>query len=396
MTVSASLRVLLLAPEPFYMERGTPMNVLRMCRVLCGAGHRVDLLTYPFGRDVEIPGLRIHRVPRPPGVRDVPIGFSRRKVVLDLLMGMRLAALVRPGRYDFIHAVEESVFLALPLTWLGIPLVYDVDSLLSEQLEYTGAVTNPFLLRCVRRLERLAFARSVAAITVCRSLSEVARRLHRELPVFVVEDAPLEEATRRPRPDQVEELRRSLGLEGRRCVVYTGNLESYQGFDLLLSALPRLRERIPDVALVLVGGEPAEVANLRARAEREGLTDLLRAVERRPAEEMPEWMALASVLVSPRSQGENTPLKVYTYMHSGTPIVATRRATHTQVLDDGTAFLCEATPECLAEALARALSEPELARACATRALERVRRDYCFEAFERKLLAAYEAIAATA
>jgi len=394
--VPAGLRVLLLAPEPFYTERGTPMNVLRMCRVLCGAGHRVDLLTYPFGRDVEIPGLRIHRVPRPPGIRDVPIGFSGRKVLLDLLMGMRLAALVRPGRYDFIHAVEEAVFLALPLSWLGIPIVYDVDSLLSEQLEYTGAVTNPLLLRCVRRLERLAFARSAAAITVCRSLSEAARRLHRELPVFVVEDAPLEEATRSPRPDRVEELRRSLGLEGRRCVVYTGNLESYQGFDLLLSALPRVRERVPDVALVLVGGEPAEVANLRARAEREGFAELLRAVGQRPAEEMPEWMALGSALVSPRSQGENTPLKVYTYMHSGTPIVATRRATHTQVLDDGTAFLCEATPECLAEALTRALCEPELARACATRALERVRRDYCLEAFERKLLAAYETIAATA
>ena len=45
------------------------------------------------------------------------------------------------------------------------------------------------------------------------------------------------------------------------------------------------------------------------------------------------------------ARGTNTPLKIYQYLRSGRPIVATRLLTHTQVLDDDVAILTEATPE---------------------------------------------------
>jgi glycosyltransferase involved in cell wall biosynthesis len=67
----------------------------------------------------------------------------------------------------------------------------------------------------------------------------------------------------------------------------------------------------------------------------------------RPASEIPDLLAAADVLVSPRSRGTNTPLKIYQYLRSGRVIVATRLLTHTQVLDDGVAILTEATPACI-------------------------------------------------
>jgi glycosyltransferase involved in cell wall biosynthesis len=105
---------------------------------------------------------------------------------------------------------------------------------------------------------------------------------------------------------------------------------------------------------------------------------------------MAEWMALASVLISPRCEGENTPLKIYTYMRSGVPIVATALATHTQVLDDATAVLCEPSADALAEAIARLIVEPERAAALAARARAVAEREYSADAFRRKLLAAYD------
>ena len=63
----------------------------------------------------------------------------------------------------------------------------------------------------------------------------------------------------------------------------------------------------------------------------------------RPAEEIPAFLDAADVLVSPRSLGTNTPLKIYQYLRSGRPIVATRLLTHTQVLDDEVAILTEPT-----------------------------------------------------
>ena len=53
----------------------------------------------------------------------------------------------------------------------------------------------------------------------------------------------------------------------------------------------------------------------------------------RPADEIPAYLLAADVLVSPRSRGTNTPLKIYQYLRSGKPIVATRLLTHTQVLE---------------------------------------------------------------
>jgi glycosyltransferase involved in cell wall biosynthesis len=245
----------------------------------------------------------------------------------------------------------------------------------------------------VRALERLALRRSRAAISVCQALSDTARELSPGTPVFQVEDAPLEESLREPDASRVEALRREHGLCGRRLVVYTGNLESYQGLDLLLAAAPRVRERIPQVAFVLVGGEPSQVEAFAARVRALGLSDAVFALGARPPAEMPEWMALGELLVSPRTQGQNTPLKIYTYMSSGRPIVATDLETHTQVLDRGCAVLCSPTAEGLAAALAGALEEPSRVAPLARAAREKVAAQYGPEAFRRKLLAAYAALA---
>lgn len=388
----AGARILLIAPEPFYEPRGTPMNVLHMCRVLTGAGYRVDLATYPIGEPVEMEGLEVHRCPRPPGVRSVPIGFSKRKVLLDFFLFWTMLGLLVRRRYAVVQAIEESVFMALPFTLFGSKLIYDLDSLISDQLGYTGVVRSRFLLGAIRRLERLALRRSVAAITVCRSLTEAALELEPEARVFQIEDTPLAESMRAAENERVDALRTEHGLDGLRPLVYTGNLESYQGIDLLLGAAPRVLERIPDARFVIVGGYGGRLASLRQALTRDGLDDRVLAVGQRPPEEMPEWMALAELLVSPRSKGENTPLKIYTYMNAGRPIVATDRVTHTQVLGDATAFLADASPEALAEAICRALEDPAEAARRAAAARRIAVEEYSWASFERKMLAAFSQI----
>src|SRR5207247_2340739 len=82
---------------------------------------------------------------------------------------------------------------------------------------------------------------------------------------------------------------------------------------------------------------------------------------KRPPAELPAFLALADVVVSPRREGENTPFKVYTYMASGRPLVATRIPTHTQLLDDTLVFLVEASPEGLARGIEEALADPAAA-----------------------------------
>src|SRR5579863_9981414 len=70
------MHILMIAPEPFFEPRGTPFSEFHRIRALTALGHQVDLVTYPFGRDVSMPGLRLFRAMRPPFIHGVKIGPS--------------------------------------------------------------------------------------------------------------------------------------------------------------------------------------------------------------------------------------------------------------------------------------------------------------------------------
>jgi glycosyltransferase involved in cell wall biosynthesis len=388
------MRILLIAPQPFFAQRGTPINVRQMVQTLSEAGHEVHLATYPMGEAVEMPNLTIHRALPIPGVRTVPIGFSWKKVALDAMLALRVWALLAGRRFDVVHAVEESVFFALPAARLrGIPVIYDLDSWLSDQLTYGGHVKSPAVVKLLRRIERAALLRSALAITVSASLSDAVRAMHPGVLVAQIEDSPIEEALRAPDPARVRSLRERFGIGERRAIVYTGNLESYQGIELLLPAFALVAGMRDDAVLVLVGGSSAQIEAVRARAAAlEIADDRIVLTGQRPAEEMPEWMAMGSMLVSPRLHGSNTPLKLFSYMWSAIPIVATDLQTHTQVLDSQSAVLCAPTADDMASAIVAVLDDPARFASMGARARARVARDYSREAFRRKLLAAYDAL----
>src|SRR5262249_12515336 len=131
-------------------------------------------------------------------------------------------------------------------------------------------------------------------------------------------------------------------------VVYTGTFEAYQGLDLLFDAMALVRQTRTDATLVLAGGKGDQLDAARARAAASGLREEAKGSSggvifagERPPSQIPAFLAAADVLVSPRSRGTNTPLKVYQYLRAGKPIVATRLLTHTQVLTDRTAILTD-------------------------------------------------------
>jgi glycosyltransferase involved in cell wall biosynthesis len=132
---------------------------------------------------------------------------------------------------------------------------------------------------------------------------------------------------------------------------------------------------------VLAGGRPEQVAEARRTVERLGLGTQVLFAGQRPAEEIPAFLDAADVLVSPRSTGTNTPLKIYQYLRSGRPTVATRLVTHTQVLTDDVAILTPATAEGFAEGILRAIDDPGLARAIGDRARQLAETKYSYEAY---------------
>src|SRR2546426_9472411 len=84
----STVRILMIAPEPFFEPRGTPFSEFHRIRALTALGHHVDLVTYPFGQNVSMPGLRVFRSLRPPFVTRVKIGPSLAKIPLDSLLAL--------------------------------------------------------------------------------------------------------------------------------------------------------------------------------------------------------------------------------------------------------------------------------------------------------------------
>jgi glycosyltransferase involved in cell wall biosynthesis len=147
--------------------------------------------------------------------------------------------------------------------------------------------------------------------------------------------------------------------QGKRFVVYAGTLEPYQGIDILIKAFKQVVSKTKDAHLIIVGGDNAQVEFYSNFAETLGLSGKTLLTGRVSQILAKHYCKLASVLVSPRSEGTNTPLKIYEQLASGIPLVATNIYSHTQVLNGDVAFLVEPNPNEMAAGILNALNQDE-------------------------------------
>ena len=389
------MRILVLAPHPFFQARGTPLAVRTVLEFLSARGHAVDVITFHEGVDLAIPNCRIHRIPRIPGIRNVRPGFSLKKVLCDAVMLVECLRMVRRRHYDLIHAVEESAFIAAAARQLtGVPYVYDMDSSLAEQM-VEAYPSLQFAMPLMRYCESVAVRRSLGVLTVCAALEDVALAHDPAKPVGRVEDSTLLPPGSAPGFNGNGLLLEAVRRQGP-VAMYVGNLERYQGIDLLLQGFRHTLRRVPSASLVIVGGREDDIRRYRAVAENLGILQRVHFLGPRPIALLPLLLRQADVLVSPRLKGLNTPMKIYSYLDSGIAVLATRLRTHTQVLDDRTAYLVEPEPEPLGAGLAELLSNRTLRQRLAAQAKEYVQEEFTPEAARRKLGAFYDAMEAKA
>src|SRR5258708_131044 len=187
----SSVRILMIAPEPFFEPRGTPFSEFHRIRALTDLGHQIDLVTYPFGQAVSMPGLRVFRSLRPPFVRRVKIGPSFAKIPLDALLTLTALRRALAGKYDAIHSHEEGGLIGVLLAaLLRVPHLYDMHSSLPQQLTnfaFTGslAIRGVFLA-----MERLMIRGSRVVIVICPSLEETVRAIDPDARTILIENAP--------------------------------------------------------------------------------------------------------------------------------------------------------------------------------------------------------------
>ena len=369
----------MIAPQPFFRARGTPFSVLHRIRALLLLGHSVDVVTYPFGDTVPLDGLNVIRSPKPPFINDVKIGPSIAKLLLDVPLYFTARRMLREKRYDAIHSHEEAAFFSVGLARkYGIKHVYDMHSSLPQQLKNFEKFNVAAIGRLFERLERYVLSTCDGVITICGDLADTVESHGVSVPHSMIENTADDANVFEPADIDVVQ---KYSLQDKSVVLYTGTFETYQGLDLLMDAFDVVARQRANARLLMVGGRPEQIESMQNRARELGIDDAVLFSGTVPSNEIPSYLRAADVIASPRSSGTNTPLKIYGYMKSGVPLVATDKYTHTQSLDSSTAHLVPANAEGLAGGIVRLLDDPAYAKRLAENARQLAARKYSDEAY---------------
>ncbi len=386
------MKVLILAPQPFYQERGTPIAVRLAAEVLGrkynSQSDRVDLLVYHEGIDIKIPNVQIYRTTGCNQISQIPPGISLKKILVDLFFffaAIRLCWTNRKEQYELIHAVEESVFVAIFLQiFFGIPYIYDMDSSIALQATEKWRILKP-LYPILAWAEKLAVKFSQAVVPVCDTLAVLADK-HGSKHTHILRDVSLVSNSE----EQGVNLKRELGLtDSAQIVLYVGNLESYQGVDLLVDSFLRIQAELTDCHLVIIGGSQKHQDILNLRIKDHPSSKFIHIAGPRPVNLLGEYLKQADVLASPRCKGNNTPMKIYSYLHAGRAIVATELPTHTQVLNPEVAVLVAPHVEPLAEGIKLLVKNPLYRNKIAEAALQYAEKNFTLTVFEERLSELY-------
>lgn len=191
-------------------------------------------------------------------------------------------------------------------------------------------------------------------------------------------------------PESRDEAKARLGVTGF-CLGTIGRLEEQKGHKYLLAALPRLRDEIPDLTLLLVGaGRLAET--LQTQARELGVAELVWFLGTR--RDLPRLYRAMDVFVFP-SLWEGLPLALLKAMAAGLPVVATRIGGAQEVVQDrhNGLLVPPAQPEPLAEAILELYHHPERRQVWGEQARRTIEESFSVQAMLRELQNLYRTLA---
>ncbi len=371
------MKILMIAPEPFFEPRGTPFSEYFRIMSLSRAGHEIDLVTYPIGEDKEIDGLKIFRCLKPPFVKNVKTGPSGAKIFLDFFLFFKAAGRLFRKKYDLIHTHEEANIMGAFFSKLtGIPHLYDMHSSLVQQMENFKFTKSKIITSVFRKTEKISLGNAKSVIVICKSLYDYASGITDKKKLTIIENF-VDNTPEKLDKDKVEKYKKKYGQKGKKIITYAGTLETYQGIPLLLECMGILDDRF---RLILIGGKPEQVEKINVQLEESGLSEKVILLGSKKPDEIPYFLNISDILVSPRILGTNIPLKIYSYLKSGVPLVATDLYTHTQSITKDIAILKKPEAKDFAKGIEEAASEK--GKSVARNAVKFCKKNYSLERYD--------------
>src|SRR5436190_1289818 len=317
--------IAMVAACPFPANHGSAASIREMSDTLSEMGHTVHIVTYRTGQeDIAIRHAKIHRTgPFQPEI-NAKVGPSPEKFREDWALLRLLRRVIERERVDIIHAHNyEGALIGVMAKWItGRPLLYNAVNLMSDELPGYGFIRPVWLAHAIAHgLDWFVpiFPDHITAVSPELKQWFVERGIA-ERKVDMVPAGIVPEMFDNADP---EKLRRRHRINGRAIVMYTGVLNAFQRIDYLLRAFAVVSKQRPDALLVMVSPLVSESDQRKHKklADQLGISDAIMWIAPHSLEDLPSYLALASVTVISRPECPGHPVKLLNYMLAGKPIV---------------------------------------------------------------------------
>jgi len=357
------MKILVIAPTPFFSDRGAHIRILEESLALEKLGHQITIATYHIGKDIrndvdtKIDVRRIRRLLF--WYKKLEAGPDWQKVLLDIMLIRKVFNLARTLRPDIIHAhLHEGVLIGWivqkALFWKKIKMVADFQGSLTGEMVSHGYLQNG-LNQIFLLVEKFIDHLGDFAIASSWEGAENIKKYGGKKEVQVILDGI------NPSSFKVlkikEEIREELELpKDKFIIVYTGGLVDNKGINFLLDAIKPVLIRRPDT-FFLIGGFPAHYA--RKYIMENGLEADVRLVSPLDYFKLPEFLLAADIAVDPKSADTNQASgKMLNYMAAGLPVVCFDKENNRKYLGSGGFFCPVADSKSIAEGILYFINRP--------------------------------------
>ncbi len=334
------MKILMLAPTPFFADRGCHMRILNIYLKLKRENNKVVLLTYPIGRNII--GIKTERVSKIFGYNKTSPGFSPYKPFLDLLMLFKGIKLMRKEKFDLVYAhLHEGLVIGLVLKlFFGKKVVYDAQGSLVGELSAHGTIKKKGLVsKGLFLIKKFISKRPDKIITSTSALkSFLEKKCLVKKSIEVIEDFP-DKSLFNPKIKKA-----NLKLpKNKKIVIYLGGLQLYKGIDYLLKAIPLVDKKVH----FLIMGYPVEEAKKMAK-ELE-IIDRITFTGPIKYEKAASYLKLGDISISPKTlESGEANAKVHNYLAVGLKVICFDNVENRKLIGDKGIYAKEKNVEDLA------------------------------------------------
>lgn len=351
----------MIAPTPFFADRGCHVRIYEEAHALIQAGHKVCIVTYHIGHDM--PGIPTIRIPSIPWYNKLEAGPSWQKPFLDFFLFFTALKTARIFHPNLIHAhLHEGAFIGFLLKKiLQVPMLFDYQGSLSGESLSHGFYKKGSIIHCLfTKIESFINQRADAIITSSTSGKDELTD-NWNIPVQKTYSLIDGVDTSIFKPYQKKVNRKKFGIpDDAQVIVYLGLFNHYQGLDTLLNALEIVFANNPKAHALLMGF-PDKM--YRQKAANLGLGSRIHFTGRIPYNEAPEFLSIGDIAVSPKLSKTEANGKLFNYMACGLPTVVFESKINREILSDHGIYADFANPESFAQKILTTLNDKDKLKA---------------------------------